>query len=169
MELFYSISATGQIVRTAGSTVGRWDEGPSGRVPVVARVQPRALAVGIGREASWGPFWITARHDGACKLIVTPILDGVALTALAEEHLFAATGGMPKDEAVKFTITEPVTWPGDAAPFSNQALRGVWFTLRVTLEATDSLAPGEVLALGGIETDVRSLAGSGAVNAEAVP
>lgn len=162
MELFYSISGTGQVVRS-GAT--REDEGAT-RTAVVGRAQPRQIAVGIGREASWGPLWLTVRHDGACSLTVTPILDGVLRADLDEIHLFAATLGAPKDEAVKLTITEPVTWPGDAQPFSNQALRGVWFTARAELKATVPAAPGAVLAMGGLEVDVRPLAWSrGASNA----
>lgn len=162
MELFYSISGNGQVVRS-GST--REDEGAT-RSAVIGRAQPRQVAVGIGREASWGPLWLTVRHDGACSLTVTPILDGVVRTTLAVTHLFAATGGVPKDEAIKLTITEPVTWAGDAQPFSNQALRGVWFTARAELKATSTAAPGEVLAMGGLEVDARPLAWSrGAVNA----
>lgn len=134
---------------------GRTDAG----APIVARIQPRALAVGIGREASWGPLWLVVRHSMACRLTVTPILDGVALEDLAVTHELAAPPA-PRDVPLKVHLSQP---DDPDQPWSRQALRGVWFSVRVELEALDD---GDVLAAGGIEVDVRPLGWArGAINA----
>ena len=133
---------------------GRTDDG----APIVGRIQPRPLAVGIGREASWGPLWLVVRHSMACWLTVTPILDGVALEDIAVTHELAAPPA-PRDVPLKVHLSRP---DDPAQPWSRQALRGVWFSVRVELEA---LEDGDVLAVGGFEIDVRPLGWSrGAVN-----
>ena len=135
---------------------GRTDDG----APIVARIQPRPLAVGIGREASWGPLWLMIRHSMKCRVQVTPILDGRVLTELAVTHeLSAPDGGGAVDVQMKVYLSRP---DDPAEPWSRQALRGVWFAPRVEIEA---LEDGEVLAVGGFEIDVRPLGWSrGAVN-----
>jgi len=133
---------------------GRTDTG----APIVARLQNRPLAVGIGREASWGPLWLVVRHSMECRLRVTPILDRRVLTALAVERVLAAPeGGEPVGEVVQVHLSQP------SGGFSRQALRGVWFAVRVELEA---LEDGDVLAAGGFELEARPLGwAAGAINA----
>ena len=151
MILFWSVPG-GQVLR-AGA--GRTDAG----APIVARIQPRPLAVGIGREASWGPLWLVVRHSMACRLTVTPILDGVALEDIAVTHELAAPPA-PRDVPLKVHLSRP---DDPAQPWSRQALRGVWFSVRVELEA---LEDGDVLAAGGLEVEVRPLGWArGAINA----
>lgn len=135
---------------------GRTDDG----APIVGRIQPRPLAVAIGREASWGPLWLLVRHSMDCRVQVTPILDGRVLTELAVTHeLSAPDGGGAVDVPMKVYLSRP---DDPAEPWSRQALRGVWFAPRVEIEA---LEDGEVLAVGGFEVDVRPLGWSrGAVN-----
>lgn len=135
---------------------GRTDDG----APIVGRIQPRPLAVAIGREASWGPLWLLVRHSMDCRVQVTPILDGHVLTELAVTHeLSAPDGGGAVDVPMKVYLSRP---DDPDEPWSRQALRGVWFAPRVEIEA---LEDGEVLAVGGFEIDVRPLGWSrGAVN-----
>lgn len=135
---------------------GRTDDG----APIVGRIQPRPLAVAIGREASWGPLWLLVRHSMDCRVQVTPILDGRVLTELAVTHeLSAPDGGGAVDVPMKVYLSRP---DDPDEPWSRQALRGVWFAPRVEIEA---LEDGEVLAVGGFEIDVRPLGWSrGAVN-----
>ncbi len=155
MLLLWSVSDDdgGRLLRVG---TGRTDDG----APIVGRIQPRPLAVAIGREASWGPLWLVVRHSMACRLTVTPILDGVVLDDLAVTHELAAPpAAMPVDVPLKVYLSRP-DHPDE--PWSRQALRGVWFAPRVEIEA---LEDGEVLAVGGFEIDVRPLGWSrGAVN-----
>ena len=151
MILLWSVPGGGLLRAGAGRT----DDGE----PITGRIQPRALAVGIGREASWGPLWLVVRHSMACRLTVTPILDGIVLDDLAVTHELAAPPAS-RDVPLKIYLSRP---DDPSEPWSRQSLRGVWFTARVELEA---LEDGDVLAAGGIEVDVRPLGWArGAINA----
>lgn len=152
MILLWSVPGGGLLRAGAGRT----DDGE----PVTGRIQPRPLAVAIGREASWGPLWLLVRHSMDCRVQVTPILDGRVLTELAVTHeLSAPDGGGAVDVPMKVYLSRP---DDPDEPWSRQALRGVWFAPRVEIEA---LEDGEVLAVGGFEVDVRPLGWSrGAVN-----
>lgn len=152
MILLWGVRDGGKVLRSGER---RTDDGE----PIVARVQPRSLAAGIGREASWGPLWVVIRHSMRCELTVTPILDGELLDDLEVTHTLD-TPPAPRDVPVKVYLSRPDD-PED--PFSRQALRGTWFSVRLELEALES---GDVLALGGIEVDVRPLGWArGAINA----
>lgn len=131
---------------------GRSDDG----TPIVARVQHVPVAAGVGREASFGPVWIVLRHSVACRLTVTPILDGVPLTDVVTSQEFPAPDGV-REVSVRVALGRQALLGG--LPYSRQALRGVWLTLRCEIEATGDLSAEGVLALGGIEMDVRPLGG----------
>lgn len=156
MLLLWSVSDDdgGRLLRVG---TGRTDDGNA----IVGRIQPRPLAVGFGREASWGPLWLMIRHSMKCWVQVTPILDGRVLTELAVTHeLSAPDGGGAVDVPMKVYLSRP---DDPDVPWSRQALRGVWFAPRVEIEA---LEDGEVLAVGGFEIDVRPLGWArGAINA----
>lgn len=128
MELFYG---------GADGALRQADQGwLNGLAPVVARVQPRPVApAGLGRLASLGPLWCVVRHDGACRLTLTPIIDGVARTELTATQDFDAIdeGLAFLDEVVKLVLSVPMQWPGQPTPFSQQAVKGVFATVRATL------------------------------------
>lgn len=131
MDLYYGRRATGTIER-AGTG---WRDGT---VALVMRVQPAATApAGFGRQAAFGPLWLIVRHDGRCRVTLTPVLDGAVRDDLAEIHDVPAAARMT-DEVLKLLMSQPVTWPGDAAPFSQQALRAVLGSVRAELTPLES-------------------------------
>lgn len=159
MQLFYG----------RGGAIERADSGwMEGDDPVTARVQPRLHApAGVGRSASFGNIWCVVRHDGACQLTLTPIVNGTVLEDLTETYDFAELDDVT-DEVVRLYLSEPVVFPGDTVAFSRQAIRGVWLSVRATLTPLmgDSGVPdGEMYALGGFEVEHRPLSS----NAPSIP
>lgn len=143
MDLFYG----------RGSAIERANDGwMDGDTAVVARAQPRAKALaGIGQQVAFNWLWCVVRHDGACRVQLTPIVDGVARTDLTVTHTLAALPSV-RDEVIRLQLTEPVTFPGDTKPFCRQALRGVFLTARAELEPLPSdfdVPDGELYGIGG--------------------
>lgn len=159
MDLFYGRAGAIEKADTG------WMEGDD---PVTARVQPRLHApAGVGRSASLGNIWCVVRHDGACRLTLTPVVNGTVREDLAETYDFDELDAVT-DEVVRLYMSEAVTFPGDTVPFSRQALRGTWLSVRATLTplmGDSGLPEGEMYALGGFEVEHRSLAS----NAPSIP
>lgn len=155
MDLFYG----------RGDAIERADNGwmESGAA-VIARVQPRAKAVaGPSKSVAFDWVWCVVRHDGPCRVTITPIVDGKARVDLTATYDFAAVDFV-KDEVVRLQLTEPVTFPGDSKPFSRQALRGTWLTVRATLQPLGTLLAdpqGTLFGLGGFETAYTPVGPSG--------
>jgi len=114
--------------------------------PVVGRIQPRALGLGLGKEASYGPAWLTVRHDRACTVKITPIMDGVTRDDLTMAHDLDEPSGVV-DTKVRVPLSQVMG-------YSKQALRCSWFSLRVEVNAKEDFG---VLAVGGLEIEVRQL------------
>lgn len=149
MDLFYGRSGS----------IERADTGwLDGTAVIVARAQPRAKAPGgVGKSIALGPLFVVVRHDGACRLTLTPIVSGVVRDDLAATYDFAASDEVI-DEVVRLVLSDPLTMPGDTKAFSRQAVRGTWITVRAVLQPlpTEFDPPaGTVYALGEFESEYR--------------
>lgn len=151
MDLFYGRAGAIERAETG------WLDGDAG---VIALVQPRLQAPGgVGKSAALGPLWCVVRHDGACRLTLTPVVDGVLRSDLTATFDFAAVASV-RDESVRLILSDPVTWPGTTTVFSRQAVRGTWISVRATLQPLPGdLDPptGTLFGLGGFQAEFRPL------------
>lgn len=135
-----------------------------GDAAVIARAQPRSKALaGIGREVAFDYLWVVVRHDGACRLTLTPIVNGVARTDLTATYDFEEQTTVV-DEVVRLQLTESITLPGDSVPFSRQAIRGVFLSARATLQPLPSDfddPEGELYGIGGFAASFTPIGASG--------
>lgn len=143
MDLFYG----------RGASIERANAGwMDGDDPVVGRAQPRAKPLaGVGQEVAFDWLWCVVRHDGAVRVTLTPIVDGVVRDDLTVTQDLAAVATV-RDEVIRLQLTQPVTFPGDTVPFSRQALRGVFLTARATIAPLPSdfdVPDGELFGIGG--------------------
>lgn len=126
MDLFYGLAESGSIERAG---VG-WLSGFS---PVTMRVQPRPVAPGgLSKQTTVGPVWLVVRRDGACRVTLTPIADGVLQSAMAVAYDFDVPAQLT-DAVVRQGLRKPVTWDGDTEPFSRHALRATFASVRAEL------------------------------------
>lgn len=143
MNLFYGRGAS---IERADS--GWMDAGEA----VVGRAQPRAKALaGVGHEVAFDWVWCVVRHDGKVRVTLTPVVNGVVRDDLTVTKDLAAVETV-RDEVVRLQLTQPITFPGDLAPFSRQALRGSFLTVRATIEPLPSdfdVPDGELYGIGG--------------------
>lgn len=165
MDLYY-----GRTVASVG-TIEQADNGwLEADEPVTARVQPRPAAMGgEDKQAAIGPISCLVRHDGACTLTLTPIIDGEVLDDLAATYELAKpVTGRVKDDVVRLYLSKPVDWPDGTSGFSRQALRGTFATVRAELAVVNTPEvragvddEGFVYALGGFVIEARPVGISG--------
>lgn len=159
MDLYYGrTDATVGTIEQADETWLEADE------LVTARVQPRPQAMGgEDKQAAIGPIWCVVRHDGACTVTLTPIIDGEVMDDLAASYELAKpTTGRPKDDVVRLYLSKPVDWPDGTTGFSRQALRGTYATVRAELAVVNTPEvqagvddEGFVYGLGGFVIEAR--------------
>lgn len=126
MDLFYGVQDAGNIERAGYG----WLDGLQ---PVTMRVQPRAIAPGgLSKQHRIGPGWLVVRRDGACRVTLTPVVDGVIVDGTAVTYDFDVPA-MLTDAVLRAGLKKSVTFGGDAVPFSRQALRGTFASVRAEL------------------------------------
>lgn len=162
MDLYYGRTNDENVATIEHADTGWLEAG----IAVTATVQPQGKAVaGESLDASLGPLWCTVRHDGACRVTLTPVIDDVVRDDLTASYDFPKQAdNVARNRTVKLYLSEPLTWPGDSQPFSRQAVRGQRLTVRATLQPiiTAEVLSGsdpapEVFGMGGFTAEVRPL------------
>lgn len=130
-EMFYGVAGDGTYEHVGSGFL-------DGGTVVTARVQPRPLApAGFGRKAAFGPVVTVVRHDGACRLTITPVIDGRTRSDLARTVDFGATETLYRDEPVRADIADNVAWADGKN--NRQALLGTLGTVRFELQPLEAV------------------------------